>query len=286
MRGPSTLVPGRSSEASSAVFSGNVVIKWNVLNNFVRCVPLHPHFYMTYTATSKTVSTVPTASPSDVIPHTLHARHRQFSDPFQLEQYVTFREPHRVRYTNEAGVVTLDQLIEVKYEFSTVESSLRFQGDLRRKDLVDCFDVDVVWTDTQGRTDSFGNVRGIGAVQRLKMWTDQYSSAHSLTIFANRAEGRYREYFVDHFEGEVRNRDDRRRTLRLVTQGRRGGAHEGRRISLSSAFRSRQRSSHGASSSGANADIRYLGIQFSRNEGEIQDPGASDGFAWSTADRP
>ena len=239
------------------------------LEHFCTSAPATPAFFLSlpraYSETSHIV--VPTAAPSDVMPHTLHARHRQFSDPFQLEQYVTFREPHRIRYTNESGTVVLDQYIEVKYEFSTADSSRRFQGDLRRKDLIDFFDVGVIWTDIQGRTDSFGNVRGIGAVQRLKMWTDQYNSAHSLTILANRAEGRYREYHVDQFEGEIRNRDDRRRTLRLVTQGRRGGAQEGRRISLSSAFRSRQRSG-GASSSGGNADIRYLGIQFSRNEGE------------------
>lgn len=184
-----------------------------------------------------------------------------------------FREAHRVRYTNEDGIVILDQPIEVKYEFTTIESSFRFQGDLRRKDLVDCFDVDVIWTDSQGRTDSFGNIRGIGTVQRLKMWMDQYNSAHSLTIFANRSEGRYREYNVDRFEGEPRARDDRRRTLRLVVPGRRGSGSEGRRLSFSSAFRSRQRSAGGTSSSSASSggvasDIRYLGIQFSRDEGK------------------
>ncbi|RYO73854.1 hypothetical protein DL766_010636 [Monosporascus sp. MC13-8B] len=212
---------------------------------------------------------VPTTTQSGIIPHTLHARHRQFADPFELEQLVTFREPHRVRYTNENGVVILDQHIDVKYEFSSVESSFRFQGDLRRKDLVDCFDIDVVWTDAQGRTDTFGNVRGIGTVQRLKMWTDQYSSAHSLTIFANRSEGRYREYSVDQFEGEVKTRDDRRRSLRLIARGRCGSALEGRRLSLSSAFRSRHRSTGGTSSpatGGIPLDIHYLGVQFSRDD--------------------
>jgi hypothetical protein len=164
--------------------------------------------------------------------------------------------------------VILDQFIEVKYEFTTIESSWRFQGDIRRKDLVDCFDIDVIWTDSHGRTDSFGNVRGIGTVQRLKMWTDQYNPAHSITIFANRTDGRYREYQVNHFEAEPRSRDDRRRTLRLTAIGRRSSAPEGRRLSLSSAFRSRQRSVGGPSSGGAGLDIRYLGVQFSRNEGK------------------
>lgn len=159
-----------------------------------------------------------------------------------------------------------DQPIEVKYEFTTIESAVLFQGDLRRKDLVDCFDVDVVWTDTQGRTDTFGNVRGIGTVQRLKLWSDRHTMSHSLTLFANRADRRYREYQVDQFEGELRERDDRRRTLRLMIRGRRGSAPEsGRRISLS-AFRSRRGSSSSTSTQNA-LDIRYLGIQFSRNEG-------------------
>lgn len=208
-----------------------------------------------------------TPASTDIFPHTFHSRHRQFSDPCELEKYVTFRERHRVRYTNEDGTVIHDQRIEVKYEFTTIDSAISFQGDLRRKDLVDCYDVDVVWTDTQGRTDTFGNVRGIGTVQRLKLWSDRHTMAHSLTLFANRADRRYREFQVDHFEGEVKARDDKRRTLRLNAQVRRGGAPEsGRRMSLS-AFRSRRGSSSSVSTQNS-SEIRYLGIQFSRKEGD------------------
>lgn len=61
---------------------------------------------------------MPTSSPVDTFPHTLHSRHRQFSDPCALEQHVTFHhERHRVRYTNEDGVVIHDQSIEVKCKF-------------------------------------------------------------------------------------------------------------------------------------------------------------------------
>lgn len=233
---------------------------------------------------------LPTSSPVDTFPHTLHSRHRQFSDPCALEQHVTFHhERHRVRYTNEDGVVIHDQSIEVKYEFTTVEFALAFQGDLRRKDLVDCFDVDVVWTDSQGRTDAFGSVRGIGTVQRLKLWSDRATSAHSLTFLANREgngggsnsnshhhhhahRGRYREFQVGWFEGEVRSRDERRRQVQLDARGNRrgssssaGGGTGGRRISLS-AFRSRRGSAASTSPQNSGADIRYLGIQFSRSE--------------------
>jgi hypothetical protein len=198
-------------------------------------------------------------------------------------------------------------------EFTTLDSAITFQGDLRKKDLMDCFDVDVVWTDSQGRTDTFGNVRGIGTVQRLKLWKDQYTLSHSLTVFANHASGGggggghsssrrhrgsggsggrdggvYREFQVDQFEGEVRNRDERHRTLRLEVRGgggnsRRGSgdsgvAGVGRRISLTSAFRSSRRGSTASSSSstsssaqqqaGSGDGLRYLGIQFSRSEGK------------------
>jgi hypothetical protein len=54
-----------------------------------------------------------------------------------MERYLTFREPHRIRYTAENGVVTHDQLIPVKYEFTTVDGSVRFQGDIRAKVLLD-----------------------------------------------------------------------------------------------------------------------------------------------------
>jgi hypothetical protein len=214
---------------------------------------------------------VPSSSHAEVFPHTLHSRHRQFSDPCELERHVTFRDRHHVRYTNEDGVVIHDQPIEVRYEFTTVESGIHFQGDLRKKDLVDCFDVDVVWTDSQGRTDTFGNVRGIGTVQRLKLWSDRVNTAHSLTVFANRSDRRYREFPIHEFEGEVRGRDDRRRTIRLNVRGRRGSAPEsGRRMSLA-AFRPRRGSSSGSSGQGG-LDIRYLGIQFSRSEGREKLP--------------
>ena len=171
-----------------------------------------------------------------------------------------------------------DQHIEVKYEFTTVEGSVTFQGDVRRKDLVDYYDVDVVWSDVQSRTDSFGSIRGLGMVQRLKLWRDRYSTFHSITVFANRTDRQYREYDVHNFDGELRGRDDRNRQVRLSVRGRRGSADSQppRRLSLSQRIRPRVRSSGQGSSSSSAADgglnIRYLGIQFSRREGEHARP--------------
>lgn len=224
---------------------------------------------------------VPSDVPADIFPHTLHARHRPYTDPCELELYVSFREPHRVRYTTGEGVVVHDHLMEVKYEFTTVESSIRFQGDVRRKDLVDYYDVDVVWSDVHGRTDGFGNIRGMGLVQRLKFWRDRYSTYHSLTVFANRASGRhYREYEIHNFDGELRNRDDRHRQVRLTVRGsRRGSAPDSNgssrsRFTFSHRMRSRVRSGSQGGQSSAEAglssgalDFRYLGIQFSKREG-------------------
>jgi hypothetical protein len=201
---------------------------------------------------------------------------------------VTFREPHRIRYTTGEGVIIHDQHIEVKYEFTTVEGSVRFQGDIRRKDLLDFFDVDVVWSDIQGRTDGFGNVRGMGLVQRLKLWRDRYTTFHSITILANRADRHYHEYEVHNFDGELRGRDDRNRQVRLNVRGARRGSADSqppRRISFSQRIRPRVRSmghgsghssghgshSNSGSDSGAPSplNIRYLGIQFSTRERKI-----------------
>ncbi|KAJ4226360.1 hypothetical protein NW759_004947 [Fusarium solani] len=102
----------------------------------------------------------PSNDPSDVHPHTLHARHRPYNEPVDMERYLTFQEPHRIRHINGEGVCIHDEFISVKYEFSSVESSMQFQEDARRKDLVDFYDTDVVWTNIHGRTDSFGNARG------------------------------------------------------------------------------------------------------------------------------
>ncbi|GKT72316.1 acetate kinase [Colletotrichum tofieldiae] len=162
--------------------------------------------------------------------------------------------------------------MEVKYEFTTVESSIRFQGDIRRKDLVDYYDVDVVWSDVHGRTDGFGNIRGMGLVQRLKLWRDRYSTYHSLTVFANRASGRqYREYEIHNFDGELRNCDDRHRQVRLTVRGsRRSSAPDSSgssrsRFTFSHRMRPRVRSgSQGgqsnseAGSSSGTLDFRFL----------------------------
>ncbi|KAK5651770.1 hypothetical protein OQA88_11732 [Cercophora sp. LCS_1] len=105
---------------------------------------------------------LPSDFPADIFPFTLHAQHRRFGDPREMELYLGFREPHRVRYTTVDGVLH-DEYIEVNYVFTTIESSMQFQGDIRGKDLVDWYDIDVVWSDSHRRTDSYGNLNARGA---------------------------------------------------------------------------------------------------------------------------
>lgn len=209
---------------------------------------------------------VPSDVPSEVFPHTLHSRHRQYHDPSDMERYVTFTEPHRIRYISDEGVCIHDQYVTVRYEFTSVDGSLLFQGDVRRKDLVAFYDVDVVWTNVHGRTDSYGKIKGIGAIQRLKLWRDRYTTCHSLTVLANKTGGSYREYDVHSFEGELRGREDRAKQVRLVVYGRRGSAPESSRRSLAQRMRPRVFSTGQASEAG-DLDIRYLSIQFTHGEG-------------------
>ncbi|PNP80292.1 hypothetical protein FNYG_06368 [Fusarium nygamai] len=217
---------------------------------------------------------LPSDTPSDIYPHTLHSRHRPYYDPSDMERYLTFQEPHRIRYTTDEGVCIHDQYVTIRYEFTTVESSIQFQGDLRRKDLVDFYDVDVVWTNVHGRTDGFGKVKGIGAIQRLKLWRDRYTTFHSLSVCANKTDGQYREYDIHSFDGELRGRDDRAKQLRLNATGRRHTSgddqqHSHRRFSLPHRMRSRTRtndSSEPRSLQQPTLDIRYLAIQFTERQ--------------------
>lgn len=197
-----------------------------------------------------------------------------------MERYLTFTEPHRIRYTNDEGVCIHDQYIQVRYEFTTVEGSATFQGDLRRRDLIDFYDVDVVWTNVHPRTDGFGKVKGIGAIQRLKMWRDRYTTFHSISVWANKTNGQYREYDVHLFDGELRNRDEREKHVKLAVHGRRqSNSEEGsqRRRSFASRMRPRTRpSGRGSQSSqevspspGPSVDIRYMSIQFTSRRGEF-----------------
>lgn len=216
----------------------------------------------------------------DVYPHTLHARHRPYTDAADMERFLTFRVPHRIRYTGEDGTVTFDGVMQVKYEFTSVESSVRFQGDVRGKVLLDYYDVDVVWSDINSRTDRFGSVRGMGLVQRLKLWRDNYSNLHSITVFANRSSRQYHEYELYWFDAEPRSKDDRTRQMRLGVRGRRGSTSDlSRRFSFNR-IRPRQRSVPGAgqgeSSHAAAAspglEIKYLGLQFSHRDGKFPRP--------------
>ncbi|KAF3764770.1 hypothetical protein M406DRAFT_260056, partial [Cryphonectria parasitica EP155] len=172
---------------------------------------------------------LPMGLSSQVQPVTLHAQHRPYSDPAEMELYVIFREPQRVRYTAADGTVVHDEVMEVKYEFTSLDGSAGFQGDLRRQDLVDYFDVDVVFSDTHGRTDSLtGAVRGLVTIQRIKVWRDRLSMCHCITFYSNRPssrrERRYREYHVADFHEELKSRDDKHRECRLGAIGRRGSA--------------------------------------------------------------
>lgn len=215
-----------------------------------------------------------------------------------MELYLSFQEPHRIRYATREGTVH-DEYIEVKYEFTTIEGSMQLQSDLRHRDLIDWFDVDVVWSDTHRRTDSYGSVRGLGTIQRIKLWRDRYSTFHYLTFYANHRR-LWKEYLLDDFDRDLRQRDDRHKRVQLGARGnRRGSASESstggrggggggsgrgqsreRRFSTSLFSRSSRHgtSNPGASSTTANTappssstaaqtglDIRYLGIQFSRN---------------------
>jgi hypothetical protein len=215
---------------------------------------------------------LPSDLPNEIHPLTLHSRHRQYYDPSDIERYVTFIEQHRVKYTNDEGVCIHDQHMQVKYEFTSVESAMKFQGDLRRRDLVDFFDVDVAWTNVHGRTDGFGKIKGIGAIQRLKMWRDRYTTFHSLSVLANKTDQQYREYDVHLFEPIIHSRDDRAKQVRLTVHGRRGSVPEEgaqRRFSLAHRRRPRVRSTEHVANTGVDQspsqptiDIKYLSLQF------------------------
>ncbi|KAJ2905098.1 hypothetical protein MKZ38_006344 [Zalerion maritima] len=172
-----------------------------------------------------------------------------------------------------SGVSLHDARIEVKYEFSSYETSYQFQGDLRGKDLIDFFDVDCIYSDQHPRQNSYGAVAGLGAIQRIKLWKDRYGGYYSIAFFANRTNRRYHEHQTHLFDTDIRSVDDAHRRLRLYVRGRRGSAQSSRQASsrFNMPFhRSRQRSvgSSGSHSTEPEAALpfRYLGIQFTDDE--------------------
>ncbi|PSR90434.1 hypothetical protein BD289DRAFT_452352 [Coniella lustricola] len=222
---------------------------------------------------------LPMGLSSQVLPVTLHAQHRPYSNPAEMELTVIFREPQRIRYTSADGTVVHDEIIEVKYDFTSIEGSARFQSDVRQQDLVDFFDVNVIFSDTHSRTDSLtGAVRGLATIQRIKVWKDRSSLYHCITFYSNRPssrrERRYREYLITDFQEELKNRDSKHNECRLAVIGRRGTAPNAVRAksfsiaSPSSWGRNKHKSGDRntevpqASMGIMPLDIRWLGIRF------------------------
>ena len=208
-------------------------------------------------------------------PYTLHRNHREFAIPNELEQFVQFLEPHRIRYRDASAVLLHNSDITIRYEFSGYDVSYQFQGDLRGKDLIDYFDVDCVYSDQNPRQNSYGAVAGLGTIQRMKLWRDRYGLYYSLSFYANRIDPRrHHEYQTHMFDAGIRSIDEQHRRLRLYVRGRRGSRPSGRHGSsmFNNPFhRSRQRLGGGSrqsTHSEASLPFRYLGVQFTDEEGE------------------
>jgi hypothetical protein len=196
-----------------------------------------------------------------------------------MERYLSFQNSHRIRYITSDGEVMHDEEVEVKYHFTTIEGSIRLQSDIRQRDLIDWFDADVVWSDIHRRTDSYGNVRGLGTIQRIKLWRDRSSKLHYLTFYANHRRC-WKEYRLVDFDRSLRQRDDRHKRVQLGARGafERARAFESNQVHgqsrnrpYSTSIFSRSSRHNSVLATNGSLDIRYLGIQFSRN------PAGADG---------
>lgn len=196
-----------------------------------------------------------------------------------MERHLTFTVPNRIRYTTDEGTCIHDQYVTVNYEFTTVSSAIQFQSDVRDRQMVAFFDLNLAWTNVHDLKNSYGHVTGIAAVQRLKLWRDSHSSLHYITIYAKKIDG-YREYSIISFDSEIR-KDDKKRQIQLNVAGRRRSAPDStsssstkRRLSLPKLKRPFTTPSHtpdqSSSSSSAhstpittNLNIRFLSLEFS-----------------------
>ncbi|PHH59758.1 hypothetical protein CDD81_2596 [Ophiocordyceps australis] len=203
--------------------------------------------------------------PADTHPSTLHSSHRPYHPALDMECLLSFALPQRLRYTSETGSCIHDSHVCVRYDFSSPAASLRFQSDVRAKELVAYYDINVAWSDLHRRTPGFGNVKGFATIQRLKLWRDFASTRHSLTLLANQAERTHREYSLDLFEPDLQNVDPRALELRLHVRNRPGSAPCPRRSSIALPWRPRTRSADAAPShlDTPPLDIGLVGIQFS-----------------------
>ncbi|KKA26030.1 hypothetical protein TD95_000329 [Thielaviopsis punctulata] len=213
-------------------------------------------------------------SSGDPVPLTLHSKHQPFHERSRLEQTIAFDEPQRIRYTDANGIILHDGYIPVRYQFTSVESSLRFQSDVRNKQIVGYYDVDVVWSDAHPRTDRFGSVKGLGLMHRIKLWRDRCTGLHSLTIYANRMSPRtHQEFEVQWFDVELRQ-DAKGKQLKMQIRGsKRDGASDSSRRFSFNRIRPRVRSGHDSPSplpnenlgEQLNVDFNYIGVKFTHS---------------------
>ncbi|RSL87380.1 hypothetical protein CEP52_015539 [Fusarium oligoseptatum] len=158
----------------------------------------------------------PSNEPSDLHPYTLLTHGRPYVEPTDRERHITFLEPHRIRYIDTEGVCIHDESISVKYEFSSFESSIHFEGDLGRKDLIDLYNTNLVWTNLNGRTDSSDTVY-LTTIRRLKLWRDRFTFRYSFSMYEHSFNRQYHDYNLEDFHLETPHREDRSNGIRLLT---------------------------------------------------------------------
>lgn len=283
-----TSVLGELLKENRGEYSGNVVMRMKFSNTTVSRSPIQENGPPPLIPNVCT-DVVPSDEPSESYPHSRHSKHRKYHDPSDMERHLTFTEPSRIRYIDDDGNCVHDQYVTINYEFTTVDAAVKFQGDIRQKDMIAFFDLNLAWTNVHDLKNSYGHVTGIATVQRLKLWRDRSTFAHSITIYAKKTDG-YREYNISSFHHELR-RDEKKCQLHLNAPGGRRSSSDTtaskRKLSLPKLKRGLTSSSQQSTSSAASAsastsnstshssanqnsdlDIRFLALEFTEREGK------------------
>lgn len=152
--------------------------------------------------------------PPRIFPRTLHSMH------LKEVMHVTFHESHRLVLRNEERV-EFDNTYAAHYIFSSKQKHALFQGDLRGKDLVATFDIDIIRSERSSRKIGEANF------QDLKLWQDRCTPCrHSISFFANSSEKRFLEFRVLWFQSVI-VKDANTKTARITFVQRNRGSGDG-----------------------------------------------------------
>jgi hypothetical protein len=124
----------------------------------------------------------------------------------QFEVFFSGEPHHVIHYENGQHAVEDDFL--PTYKFLNDDLRVQFLSDLRNKELLTCFDTEVIWSEKHSKKTEMGNLHGMARLEPILFWQDkQWPYRYSFSFFANKLTIGQIEYPVLYFTEAKQSND-------------------------------------------------------------------------------